>query len=441
MAEIDLADPRLGRLIWRLGLPAMAGLTLNATHQVVDAVFVGRLGGDALAALALLAPLAGLTAALGVGLGVGAASALARALGAGDPERARRVAGTAFAAAFAFALVAMVGLGLAREPVLATLGAPEGLLGLARGYFPPLILVMGLGLVQIVCDFLAIGRGDSQFSLKTLALCFGLNIALDPLFIFGFGLGLAGAGWATLTAQLVTLAVWGWYFSAPARRPRMGSLAELRPILRVGLPETGSVAITTLGAMALLRLAADLGGETALAGLGIALRLMLVVTLPLEGFAIGTQPLLAFAFGANDPDRAALALRRLLIGACGTTAALALLFCLNAGTIAGTMTDTPEVAAAAGAALVWLAPAFPAIALRVVAQICLQAMARARMAAVLGLAPMGWLLWPALALLTPRLGVEALPLAITLAAFGAAIIAAAALRRAAFPPSPIGAFG
>ncbi len=441
MAEIDLSDPRLGRLIWRLGLPAMAGLMLNATHQVVDAAFVGWLGVDELAVLALLAPLGGLTVAAGVGLGVGAASALARALGAGEPEEARRIAGTVFAAGLGAVLLAVLVLSALREPTLGLVGMPAPLLGPARSYYPALLLTLGFGMIQIVCDFLAIGRGDSRFSLKTLALCFGLNILLDPLFIFGLGLGLPGAAWATLTAQLVTLAVWAAYFRAPTRRPRAGTLGHLRRILRVGLPETASVAITTFGMMAILRLAAELGDEATLAGLGIALRLMLVVTLPLEGFAIGTQPLLAHAFGANDPDRAARALRWLVVLGCGVSAVLALTFVLNAGSLIGLMTGDPAVAAAGVTALLWLAPALPAMALRIVAQICLQAMARAWMAAVLGLAPMGWLLWPALAVLTPRLGIAAPALSITLAAFGAALLAGAVLRRAAFRPSPVGAFG
>ncbi|WP_181164564.1 MATE family efflux transporter [Amaricoccus solimangrovi] len=441
MAEIDLSDPRLGRLIWRLGLPAMAGLSLNAAHQVADAFFVGRLGAEALAVLALLAPVGGLTVALGVGLGTGAASALARALGAGEPTEARRVAGTALAAGGAVALLALATLLASRDAALALLAMPDALTGAARGYYPVLALTLGLGTVQIVCDFVAIGRGDSRFSLGTLALCFGLNILLDPVFIFALGLGLPGAAWATLTAQLVTLAVWAGYFRAPARRPLRGSPALLARILRVGLPEAGSVAITTFGMMALLRLAAGIGGEAALAGFGIALRLVLVVTLPLEGFAIGAQPVLAHAFGAGQPERAGRALRRLVLVACGVSGTLALGFALSAERLAGLMSRDPAVIAAASAALLCLAPALPAMALRVIAQICLQAMARARMAAVLGLAPMGWLLWPVLGLTLPRLGVTALPLSITLAALGAALLAGAVLRRAAFPPAPVGAFG
>jgi Na+-driven multidrug efflux pump len=215
MADSDLSDPNLYRLMWRLGLPAMAGLSLNALHQAVDAAFVGRLGGDALAALVLLAPLAGLVVAVGIGLGIGAASATARSLGAGLPDHARAVAGMSMWVALALAVCAVGGLLTFGEGLLHLLGARGVLFESARPYLAVQSLTIGCAIVQILCDFLAIGRGDAGVSLKTLALCFGLNIVLDPVFIFALDFGLPGAAWATLCAQGVTLCVWAWYFYAP----------------------------------------------------------------------------------------------------------------------------------------------------------------------------------------------------------------------------------
>ncbi len=433
MPETDLSDPDLPRLMRRLGLPAMAGLSLNAAHQLTDAAFVGRLGGEALAALSLLAPLAGLVAAAGIGLGIGAASCLARELGAGRPEAARRVAGTALGAAAGLGLLAAVLLAVFRARILYTLGTPAALFDQASALLAVQSLTTCLAILQIACDFLAIGRGDARFSLKTLALCFGLNIALDPVMIFGLGLGLPGAAWATLAAQLVTLAAWAGHFAAPARRPLRGSLRHLRRIVAIGLPEAASVTATTLGLLALFAIAAHLGGEQALAGLGIATRLVFAVALPLEGFAIGVLPVLAHAHGAADPARAARTLRLLAGPALRVTVTLALMLALAAGPAARLLTADPAIAGTAAAALRWLAPALPATALRLAAQVWLQAAIRPRMAALLGLAPMGWLLWPALAVTVPVHGAAGLPMAMAIAAFGAAVLAAAVLCRAAFP--------
>ncbi|MFN7052955.1 MAG: MATE family efflux transporter, partial [Gemmobacter sp.] len=92
MPPLDLGAADLTRTLLRSGLPAMGGLALNAAHQSVDGAFLGHLGTEALAAVSLALPLAGVTAALGVGLGVGTATAIARRLGAGRPEAAGQIA-------------------------------------------------------------------------------------------------------------------------------------------------------------------------------------------------------------------------------------------------------------------------------------------------------------------------------------------------------------
>ncbi|AJE48697.1 MATE family efflux transporter [Celeribacter indicus] len=438
MTAPDLSDPNLPNLMLRLGLPAMAGLSLNAAHQVVDAGFVGQLGAAPLAVLALLAPFAGLVASLGVGLGIGAASTVARALGAERPERARQIAGLGFCVAGLLAIGLWVVLQALCLPVLHLLGTPEESLSLARGYFPVLTLTLSFGLLQILCDFLAIGRGEARVSLRTLALCFGLNMALDPLFIFTFGLGLEGAAWATLTAQIVTLGIWALWFLAPDRRPEIGRLALLGPILRVGLPEAAALAVTTCGFIAVLRLSAGLDGVEAVAGLGLALRLLFLMILPLEGFAIGVQPVLAHAHGAGDAPRVARVQGLLILGALCVGGLAAALLWLGAAPVCGLLSEDIRVRAEAVAALHWLALAVPAVALRLVVQIGLQAAIRPRLALVLGLAPMGWLLWPALALLVPRRGLNALPMAITLAACLSAVLALALLRHGRLSPDAMG---
>ncbi len=444
MRPVNLADPQPWRAMWRVGLPAMLGLSLNAAHQSVDAYFVGRLGAGALAAVSLSLPVAGLAIAVGIGLGVGTATAVARRLGAGDPAAAGRVAGAAFRLATLLGLLVALAFAACHGPIARALAAGDTTLAAqARPYLALLGLVAGMGMVQVLCDFTAIGEGNTRFSLATLALCFGLNMALDPLLIFGLGLGVAGAAWATVIAQAVTLALWLWYFRrGPGRvRPVRAPLRLLGPVLRIGLPETAAALTTTLGFVAVYRLAAEAGGAAAVAGLGIALRLLVLATLPVEGFCLGVQAMIAHAAGAGDPRRVAAVVQRLAALACGAAGLAGLAALLLAGPLAGLFTADPAVAARAQAALLPLAIACPAIALRVVAQVTLQATERAGLAALLGLAPMGWLLWPLLVVLLPRMGEAALASAIGAAALlaglgGATVIARTLLlplRRAGHP--------
>lgn len=439
MADSELSDPNLHRLMWRLGLPAMAGLSLNALHQAVDAAFVGRLGAEALAALVLLAPLAGLVAAAGIGLGIGAASATARSLGAGQPEQARAVAGVSMVAALVLAVCAVGGLLVFGDEVLHLLGARGDVLATARPYLTIQSLTIGCAILQILCDFLAIGRGNASFSLKTLALCFGLNIVLDPVFIFGLDLGLAGAAWATLCAQFVTLCVWGWHFCLPRRRPTLGAVRLLGQVLRVGLPEAAAVAVTTLSLMAVLRIATAFGGADNVAALGLAMRLVFVVMLPLEGFAIGVQPILSHAHGSADAARFAATLRRVLRISGAITVVVSILFSMGARPLVRVFVSDPAIVGQAAFMLSCLALSLPAIALRLCAQISLQATVQPRLATLLGLAPMGWLLWPAMALLVPLFGLVGIAMAVLVAAWLAALLALVPIRAALFPLSPTGA--
>lgn len=237
MHPLDLGSPDLTRTLLRTGLPAMGDLALNAAHQSVDGAFLGHLGTEALAAVSLALPLAGVTAALGVGLGVGTATAIARRLGAGQLDEAGRIASAAMALCLCLSVVAMLALMLGRGVLLDLLGASGTVRAPAEAYLLLMAISAGLGIVQILCDFVAIGEGNARFSLISLALCFGLNIALDPWFIFGFGWGVSGAAAATILSQVITLGLYAWYFATRhgqvLLRPHF-DWRGLGPVLRVG---------------------------------------------------------------------------------------------------------------------------------------------------------------------------------------------------------------
>lgn len=433
MKPLDLGNPALTQVIFRTALPAVGGLSINAIHQGVDAFFVGQLGSDALAGVSLALPLTGLTAALGVGLGVGTATAIGRALGADRKEDAGKMASGAMGLCLLLALGLAVILWLARVPILDLLGARDGVRAPALDYLSIMVFSAGLGMVQILCDFTAIGEGNSKFSLLSLVLCFGLNIALDPVLIFWAGFGVQGAAMATVIAQLATLALYVFYFArgkgSIRMRPRISlrALARLWPVLRIGLPEAGSVLLASLAFVLLYRLAGTYQGADGQAAMGIALRLWILASLPIEGFCLGAQPVLAHAAGAGNTAR--LSRAALTIAAYATAAAIVfmLLGLFAAPQLSSIFTTAQPVQALAVTLIEVLALSLPAMALRFAAQISLQATERARMAAVLGLAPMGWLFLPLLLLFNTLWGFHGLAISLTLAALLAGLGAAVLL--------------
>ncbi len=445
LTPLDLGSPALCRTLLRIALPMVGGLTINAAHQGVDAYFVGQLGPEALAAVSLALPVAGVTAAIGVGLGVGCATHVARALGAEERGRAGEVASAAMGLCLMLAGAVALGLWSTRSGLIELLGAGAEVAPLAEAYLAILAMSAGLGMVQILCDFTAIGEGNARFSLMSLCLCFSLNICLDPLLIFTAGLGVTGAALATVLAQLVTLSLYLWYFArhkgALRLRPSLGrrARAQLWPMLRIGLPEAGSVLLASLAFVLLYRLAGQLEGAAGQAGLGIALRLWLMASLPIEGFCLGAQPLLAHAAGRGDLQRLVQA-GYWITGIVGMASlGMAALGSLAPEGLVQLFSADPRVAALAVPALGMLALSLPCVALRHATQVLLQATLRVQLAALLALAPLGWLLLPLLVGLVPPLGFDALPLSLAVAAIltglGAALILWLLSR-----PSPLGVF-
>lgn len=432
MQPIDLGSPALFQTLLRTALPAVGGLSINATHQGVDAYFVGQLGPEALAAVSLALPLTGLTAAVGVGLGVGTAAFVGRALGAGRQEEAGRMASAAMALCLLLAVGLSAGLWAARLPVLDLLGAAPPVQAPALDYLSIMAFSAGLGMVQILCDFTAIGEGNARFSLLSLVMCFTLNMALDPVLIFWAGLGVKGAALATLAAQLAALGLYTAYFARERGAIRLRPASSLKtftrlwPVLRVGLPEAGSVLLASLAFLLLYRLAGDLAGTNGQAAMGIALRLWVLASLPIEGFCLGAQPVLAHAVGAGSSSRLNRAAFTLAAIACGAAAVFMAAGLLAAPQLSSLFTDDPAVLALAPATVFALSLSLPATALRHSAQVTLQAMARAPLAAVLGLAPLGWLFLPLLFIFTRLWGFEgltaSLPAAALLTGIGAALI-------------------
>ncbi|MGY2051377.1 MATE family efflux transporter [Methylobacterium sp. JK268] len=406
----DLGAPDLRRLVVRLALPTVIGLSANAAHHAANAVFVGMIGVEALAAILVALPIVALLAAFGEGLGAGAATAIGRDLGAGAPARAGATASTVVALALLGGLVLGAGTALAREPLLVLFGAPADTLPLAGRYLAIIALGAPLALLQIVFDFIAIGQGRTRFSMGTLVGGFALNAVLDPVLIFGCGLGTDGAALATVLSEAAVVGVYLVWFArrcgdvpvAP-RRVRWRR-AVLAPVLTVGLPTTAASMLTGIAFAILYRAAGTQGGEAGIAAVGVALRVLTLGTLPVLGFTLGAQPVMSFAWGAGNRERVAAACRLTAAVTTGFCVAYAGLVAAAARPIAGLFIADPATHDLAAQALLAAHLAFPFAGLRAVVLALLEVVGRLGPVALLALAQNGYLLIGALILLPPRLG-------------------------------------
>ncbi|HSP57300.1 MAG TPA: MATE family efflux transporter, partial [Halomonas sp.] len=172
--------------------------------QLVDSAFIARLGTAPLAAQSFTFPLSFLVIGLQVGLGIAIAALISRALGANEQARARRLGSLVLLAGGAIIALLAIGLWLAQAWIFTRLGADSTSLELIRAYWPPQLLAAWLGAVLYFGYSLFRAHGDTWLPGKMMVITSLINMALDPLLIFGVGswdgLGLPGAAWATVVA-------------------------------------------------------------------------------------------------------------------------------------------------------------------------------------------------------------------------------------------------
>ncbi|MGV6875263.1 MATE family efflux transporter [Pseudochelatococcus sp. B33] len=436
---LDLGSPGLRRLIVRLALPAVAGLSINALHHLANAAFLGILGAVEVAAVSFVFPLAILIAAFGEAIGVGTAALVSRLLGARRQEEASRGATMAVAMAMATGLAVTGAVLLFLTPILQALGATPAAFSLAHDYATLLAIGATLTIMQIVADFIAIAEGNTRFSMLTLIGCFAVNIVLDPIFIFVFGWGVPGAAAAMLVAQILVMIVWFIYFSRDLGLLRVrfsqlrGSARALwkevaEPILAIGAPAGLASIVSAVTFMLIYRTAGAYGDES-VAGLAIALRLLAAGVLPVAGFCIGAQGVLGYAIGNRDYARVREALG-FMVQVTGVFAlAYAAIMIAGAGLVVSLFSSSIEVQAVAARALVAVHLFFAFFGLQMVLVVLLRANGRTRLAALVTLAPQGYLLLPLVLLLPGLWGLDGLMAAPAVAAAAASLLAAGLLVR------------
>ncbi|NTG03432.1 MATE family efflux transporter [Agrobacterium rhizogenes] len=442
-AVADMNDPRVMRLVLTIALPAVAGLAASAGHHAINAIFLGALGPEVLAGISLVMPLFLLVAATGQGLGIGLATLLARHLGEGDVPAASSVAVTALAATIPIGIVLSVLIYLGLPSFVGALGASNELLAPGLNYGRLLAFGVTLGLLQAVCDFIAIAEGNSRFSMIVLIASFALNAILDPVFIFLLQFRETGAAFATILSSVAALLCYVVYFQRRWGKVRVTMRLVhwqlLRPIARIGVSAAATSIVTGVGFLVLLREAAVHGGDAGVAATAIAIRLMTLGQLPVFGFCLGAQSVVSHAVGAGDPLRVRAIIRVMLAVTIPVASLYSALLFLGAEPIVRLFTDSPEVAAAAISYLRALFPVFPLAAFQSVLLVMLQSRGRAGLSAVVGLAPQGYLLIPLLLLLPLWIGFAGVALAPAGAAILAAVLGLVIARRewlALLPTSP-----
>ena len=301
-----IKDPRAA--VWKLSFPIMLGMAVQTVYSLTDMMFVGRLGGEAIAALTFNMPLSFFTIGIMFGFGVGATSAIARLLGADDKKGADNAASHAILFGIFFGLlIPSVGIYFKTE-IFTLLGVPVRVIPGALSYFEIIAPSFIFSNLSVQFRSIMTGEGDTRTPIIIQVTGTILNLILDPLFIFVLGWGLAGAAWATFISQMVVLIVFLYHFFiqgktylSPTIRGFVFDMKIFKQILQIGFPASLSMLIMSIGNMFWNRVIAKFGTE-AVAAYGLGGRLDSVYFLPTFALASGMVTLTGMFYGAKRLD-------------------------------------------------------------------------------------------------------------------------------------------
>lgn len=435
----ELGSGGIGKLLLRYSLPAAAGMLVNALYNLVDTIFVGQGAGvSALGALTVSFPIQMFVLAVAQVVGIGSASLISRSLGAGNSQRACQTAGTSFTVSFLLGLlVAILGMCF-MTPLLRLFGATDAVLPYARQYLS--IILLGSPFFAFTVSTNGVVRSEGKAFTGMFIMLMGalINIILDPIFIFGFDMGIRGAAIATVIANLSTAAALAAFYLRGRselrirRRDLIPQMAVLPEILRVGSPAFIRVAGGSLVHIVVNNSIAYYGTEVHLALMGISTRLMLFILMPLFGIVQGLQPIVGFNYGAQKPDRVRHAVRKATLVALGISGLGSLVIITAIQPLLRLFSPDQVLLAQGPTVLRILAISLPLVGYQVIGASLFQALGRALPALLLTLLRQIICLIPLVLLLPRILGLSGIwwahPLADAIAAILTAYITQKSLR-------------
>lgn len=356
--ENDLGRDPIGGLVLRIALPSMLAQFVSVLYSIVDRMYIGHIpqvGGLALAGVGVCGPVVTLVGSAASLIGVGGAPLMSMRMGEGKVDQARRIVANCFVmlCVLSVALVAM--LLPIREPMLMLFGASEATLPFAGAYFSVYLCGTPFALLSAgMCQFI-ISQGFSAQAMFSVVLGAVMNIALDPLFIYVFDMGVTGAAVATVLSQMGSCAfVLAILFG---RRPPVRiTFSGYDPrvmgrVLAIGFTPFAIIAADNLMIIAMNAILRHYGGpaegDMLLTCATIAQSFMLVVTMPLGGISSSTQTILSFNYGARKTGRVEEAQKRIFILCAAYTGLMTLVAWTCGGIFSRLFTTDAQITAEA----------------------------------------------------------------------------------------------
>ena len=405
---IKMTQTPVKRLIASLAVPTILSMLTTSIYNMADTFFVGQISTSASGAVGISFAVMALIQALGFMFGAGSGNYISRLLGAQERELASQVAATGFYSAFGLGVIFAVIGQIFIDPLVNLLGATPTIAPEAKSYLFYILLAMPFMASSLVLNNILRYQGSAVYGMVGIMAGGILNIALDPLFIFGFGMGTAGAALATAISQCVSFTILfiqcrrGGNIAIRMKNYRFGA-KFLWSVMRGGMPSLYRQGMNSIATMALNN-AARAFGDPAIAGMSIVTRIMGFCFSAMMGFGQGYQPVCGFNYGAKRYDRVMEGFWFCVVVLLGITGTLFVIGQFAAPYIIQIFRDDPAVVAVGQTALRYQLFALLLATSNVLVTMMLQTIGQTGRASILALGRQGLFFLPFILILPGKLG-------------------------------------
>lgn len=419
--ESLLSTVKPSRAITELALPATLALLAKAVYNIVDTAYIGMLHDDvALTAVGVTVPLLLIMVSIENIFAAGAAVLAGRQLGAGDRDSAGRTVTSIIGVSVLIGVLLCLGGIIFIDPVMRAFGASAASLPQARQYAFWMFIAALFNLPAQSMNCAA--RAESSVKISSVAVITGalLNVILDPVFMFDWGLGMAveGASLATTISQAVTFFIMLWFYLSGKSIIKLRlsffrpSFALIKTVALIGIP-TAVIQICLALASSLTNIAAASlpDSDNIIAAYGVVQRLILISSYVVMGFMQGYQPVAAYAFGAGAEDRFHSCVRFALKGSLLLTLLMEALYILLSRPLLMLFNQTPAIVSYGAGLLTSQVLLYPAFGLCYMMTITFQTIGSSRLGLLLSVLRQGLFYVPFILLLPPLMGLGGIYLA------------------------------
>ena len=318
----ELAELNIAKLMLKFFIPAFIGVFVNALYNIVDRIFIGQgVGSMALSGISVIFPVMLIVMGFGMLIGIGAGVLVSINMGKRDMDKAEKVLGSSFLLMLLVSVViTIIGFSV-KGPMLRSFGATAETIQYANDYLDIILAGVVFQVVGFSLNNIIRAEGNARIAMYSMLISAGTNLILDPIFIFGFGMGVKGAAYATVISMMV-LTVWVLIHFLSSKSVIKLKTENIRfdskilfEITAIGMaPFFMQIANSFVQGLLNTKLI-SFGGDLAVGAMGIVNSVATMIVMAIVAINMATQPIISFNYGAKSFSRVKETLRIAMISA------------------------------------------------------------------------------------------------------------------------------